>query len=255
MLATTFTAGAAAELSRIEDPEVRACLARSLPSRDLSQRISIDVIDRVGAVNRTSGSLRWKRFDDGLSRVLVRIDEPTRSAGLGVLMFEREGRDPDVHMYVPELRRTRRMTSAALGGRMLGTDFSYEDFAHFQHIASSGKQRRLDDTKLEDHEAFVLETLPDDDESSSYSRIVTYIDRQWCLPLRTDFFALNGDLHKALVVERAAVLHIGDRYIPQRAVMFDHKQDSRSVIELTDIEIDTGLRDTIFSLAELGKGY
>lgn len=243
----------AAETAVIEDPVVRACAERSLPSRALHQKLTVQVIDHTGSARESRGVLYWKRFEDGLSRVLVRLTEPPRSAGLAVLMIERAEADPDVYMYLPEERRSRRMTSGVLSGRMLGTDFSYEDFAHFQQLTKSGAITRLPDATVEGRTVHVVETLPDD-ETSAYGRILTRLDAELCVPVLTEFFSRNGDLEKSLEVPLEAVRPIDDRHVPHRAVMTDVRQESHSVLEVTHAEVDPELRDTLFTPSELRKG-
>ena len=50
----------------------------------------------------------------------------------GVLLLEKKDRMPDQFMYLPELRKVRRVTKRSVAGSMFGTDFSYEDFERFQ---------------------------------------------------------------------------------------------------------------------------
>jgi hypothetical protein len=205
-------------------------------------------------VRESGGTLYWKRFDDGRSKVLVRLTAPTHQAGLAVLLIERETDEPEVHMYSPELRRERRITGGALAGPLLGTDFSYEDFAHFQQIATRGKVTRAEDAMLDDRPAYVLETSPDED-VSAYGRIRTYVDKEVCLPIRTEFFAPNGTLHKELLIDRAEIREVNGHRVPYRTTMIDHAQDSRSVLELTGVTIDSNLPDHLFTPAGLRKGH
>jgi hypothetical protein len=214
----------------------------------------VQVIDRTESVRESSGVMFWKRFEDGNSKVVVRMTAPPHQAGLAVLLIEHEGNEPEVHLYSPELRRDRRITGGALAGPLLGTDFSYEDFAHFQQIARSGRITRVQDEDLDGHASYVLETAPDE-ETSAYSRIRTYIDKEQCLPMKTEFFAANGSLHKELLIERAEIKAVNERWIPYKTIMIAHKQDSRSVLALTDVTIDSDLSDLIFTPAGLRKGF
>ncbi|MSR15608.1 MAG: hypothetical protein EXR86_13835 [Gammaproteobacteria bacterium] len=55
---------------------------------------------------------------------------------------------------------------------MFGTDFSYEDFAHFQGMATDSNMTRLPDQDMQGHPSFVVETIPVSD-GSKYSRILS----------------------------------------------------------------------------------
>lgn len=250
---TVFAAFAAADTSRIEDPVVRACAERALPERAMFQALTVRVVDHTGKARESRGEFHWKRFDDGLSRVLVRITEPPHTAGLAVLMIERESADPDVYMYLPDARRTRRMTSGVLTGRMLGTDFSYEDFAHFQQLTKSGQVTRLPDEMLDERPVHVIETLTDD-ETSEYGRILTRLDTALCVPVLTEFYTRSGQLAKTLAVPVEDAHEFDGRHVPHSAVMTDHRQESRSELTVTEVEIDPEIRDTFFSPTGLRQG-
>lgn len=244
----------AADTSAIQDPEVRTCIERAIPGHTLKQQLTVQVIDGTNATRESSGVLYWKRGDDGLSKVFFRIEKSAQYQGVAVVMNEvPAGREPTINMYSPELRRERRINSAALAGPLLGTDFSYEDFAQLQHIGTGGMVKRLADTDSEGHAAYVLETSPDP-EVSSYSRIQTTFDKEWCLPMHTEFFAHNGKLLKEMSIDRATVQKLGDRWAPYRVIMHNHKQNSRTVLVVDSADVELPIPDSQFSLATLRQG-
>ena len=244
----------AADTSAIQDAEVRACIDRAIPGHTLKQQLTVQVIDGTDAARESSGVLFWKRGDDGLSKVFFRIEKSAQYQGVAVVMNEvPAGREPTITMYSPELRRERRINSAALAGPLLGTDFSYEDFAQLQHIGTGGEVKRLPDADVDGHAAYVLETTPDP-EVSSYSRIQTALDKEMCLPMQTQFFAHNGKLLKEMSIDRAAVKKMGDRWAPYRVAMQNHKQNSRTVLVVDSAEAEIDIPDSQFSNAVLRQG-
>ena len=244
----------AADTSAIKDAEVRACIDRAIPGHTLKQQLTVQVIDGTDAARESSGVLFWKRGDDGLSNVFFRIEKSAQYQGVAVVMREvLAGREPTINMYSPELRRERRINSAALAGPLLGTDFSYEDFAQLQHIGTGGEVNRLPDADIDGHAAYVLETSPDP-EVSSYSRIQTALDKDMCLPMQTQFFAHNGKLLKEMYIDRSAVKKLGDRWAPYRVVMQNHKQNSRTVLVVDSAEAELEIPDSQFSNAVLRQG-
>ena len=248
------TTAEAADTSAIEDTQVRACIECAIPGHSLKQHLTVQVIDSTDAVRESSGVLYWKRGDDGLSKVFFRIEKSAQYQGVAVVMAEvPAGREPTINMYSPELGRERRINSAALGGPLLGTDFSYEDFAQLQHVGTGGEVKRLADAEHEGHATYELETSPDP-EMSSYSRVQTSLDKELCLPLLTQFFAHNGKLLKEMSIDRTAVQKAGDRWMPQRVTMLNHKQSSRTVLVVDSAEVDAAIADSQFSMAILRQG-
>ncbi len=241
--------------SEIEDPEVRACLQRTLPDTALSETILLRVFDDAGSVSESAADLYWKRFEDDRSRALIRFTEPPRRAGVALLVTEREDSraEPDMYIYLPELRTTRRITGKALAGSMFGTDFSYEDFAQLQGILGNRSMQRLADAELDGRVAYVIETISGNDDSE-YSRIVSFIDQQWCLPVATQFYGRDKSLRKELLVAREAVRKLENRWVPYRSTMHDRKRGGRTDLVIRKITLDPELHDRIFTTLELRSG-
>jgi len=215
----------------VDDPEVSACIARMFPDHSMTQTVSLASLDATGVADNSQAELAWKRFDDGRSHALLRVTDPPGRAGMGVLVAENPGRDPDLWVYLPELRQARRVTGQAFGGSMFGTDFSYEDFTSFQGVALSGITTRIDDQDVDGVGAYKFETIPTD-VSSKYSRLLTYIDSHRCVLMRIDFYGKNGILQKELNIAPDEVRAIEERWIPMRMVMHDRIQDSKTELRV-----------------------
>ncbi len=244
----------AADTGGIVDAEVRACVDRALPKQTLRQDMTLQVVDATETMRESSGTLHWKRFPNGLAKVMFVVDDSPQYRGVGVLMNERSAGEPEVYMYSPELRRDRRISSAALAGPLLGTDFSYEDFALLQHLAVTGDARRLADAEVDGQPAYVMETTPNE-EQSSYSRVTTFVDKLWCLPVLTQFYGHNGSLYKELRIDRDEVRQQGSQWIPLRSTMHNHKQNSRTMLDVSHVEIDVDIADELFTPGKLRQGH
>ena len=137
---------------------------------------------------------------------------------------------------------------------MLGSDFSYEDYMHLRKpIRSSGTVSRLADDLIDTQPAYVIEAIPNPDESA-YGKIVTYLDQQHCIPVRVEYFGKNGALHKEINVDRSAMRQVADIWIPLRTEMTDHRQDSQSLLIASNIVVNPSLSDYLFTPSQLRKG-
>jgi Outer membrane lipoprotein-sorting protein len=137
-----------ADLSAITVPEVKACVERAMPRDSMRQELTLSVIDNSASARDISGKLDWKRFANGLAKVYFRIEDSPQYEGVAVLMAERSDGEPDITLYSPALRSDRRIAGTALAGPLLGTDFSYEDFALLQNLVANGAMKRLDDREF-----------------------------------------------------------------------------------------------------------
>jgi len=239
-------------LPKLADPALQACLDRMLPAHGLRQQLSIRVYDQTGSIEESHASMLWKRGPEGRSRLLVRLTAPPMRDGIALLAIEREDEDPDLFLYMPELKQTRRVSGQTFAGSMLGTDFSYEDFTEIHGLVTSSDIKRREDGVLDGRKVYIVEIVPQL-EGTAYSRIVNYIDQAECLPLRTDFEARSGGLQKELVVDTASIRKLGDRSVPYRVVMEDKRHGTHTELKLDEVQVDPDIADSMFSPASLAR--
>ena len=238
------------DTSGIEDPEVRECAERSIPENTLSQVQLVRVAGANGYVRESIRELYWKRFEGDDARGLVRVLEPPDEKGLAVLIQDYEFEDPNYAMYSPRLKRVRRVTGESFFGSILGTDFTYEDFAHFYRVDEREKVQRMDDDVVDGHPAYVLETIKQD-ENATYDVVRFFVDKELCMPIRADFFAVNGSLRKQLLVNRGEIKREQERWIPYLTTMVDFKHNTHTEFVVQEVVIDPELGDAMFNLTEL----
>jgi len=67
------------------------------------------------------------RYKPGLSKAITRFSKPADIAGVGFLQIMREDADDDRFLYLPELKKSRRIAGALRNNSFMGTDLSYAD--------------------------------------------------------------------------------------------------------------------------------
>ena len=251
-LALQAGSAGAAEV-KIEDPELQACMARSLPQKAMTQKVTFTLYEGADEIDSTSADLWWKRGDDGLSKVIVRVTAPADRGGIAVLALEKPEGDPEFDVYMPETRKARRVAGRTIDASMFGTDFSYEDFSHFQGMATEGGMKRLANEQVDGVENLVVEVTPGS-EGTRYSRIVTWVEKERCALTKMDFFAKNGTPLKGLTVPREDLKQMGERWVPHKIVLEDHKRGRRTELVVNEIAIDPDLNENMFSVTRFGAG-
>ena len=240
--------------ARIEDPEVRACAERALPTETASQLQKIEVVGANGFVRESRRIIYWKRSENSDSRVLVRVMEPIDDRGVAVLINDdAEGNVVTYMTYSPKIQRIRRVTGESFFGSILGTDFTYEDFSYFYRVDEREEVVRVKDSNVDGYAAYVLETVKAND-NAHYSLIRFYVDKDFCLPVRTDFLAPNGELRKQLLVEREEIQMVDDHWVPFRTTMTDFKLNTQTIFIVEEVAIDPDLREGLFEVSELKSG-
>lgn len=236
-----------------ETPEqIRACMQRNLPTTTSLQRIEIESEDRAGGRRTVAARVHWKRFDER-ARAMIRVDEPREVRGAAYLLIEGEQSD-DMYVYMPAMKKVRRVTVTTVSNQLWGSDFSHEDMKHLQGLAARGRSERLDDTRVGERGVFVLATEPEGTDASAYQRVLTYIDRETCTVLRSEFFERGERPRKILEADLASLVQDGDHWTARTYTMRDQLNDTMSWLRIVESELDGDLPDRLFNPSRLGKG-
>ncbi len=121
---------------------------------------------------------------DGRSRVVTRFEQPAGVAGVAFLTVEGEkGEADDISLYLPKLKRVRKVAKQERGRAFMDTDFSYSD------IASNGGRdedfAKLADDKVEGRDCYVIKGKGGED--TPYGDVTMWVDKQYFVPMKVDY--------------------------------------------------------------------
>jgi outer membrane lipoprotein-sorting protein len=115
-------------------------------------------------------------------------------------MLDRGKGKAEQHIYLPGLRRTRRIVGREREGSFMGSDFSYSDLRPVD--ADQADHKRLPDEKIGGDDTYVIESHPEKSADAGYSKIVSWVRKKDFVPLRTRFYTSDGKLKKTLYARR-----------------------------------------------------
>jgi hypothetical protein len=233
--------------------EAQACASKNLPERTLELRATFTKVDRVGGERESRAKVIGKKLGDGLQRAVLRFDKPRDVRGTAMLMIENPSGASDFYVYSPDERRTRRISGKS-GGGLFGTDFSYDDFENWRGFGKKSKPERLPDAVEAGRPVYVLAGSPANDETSTYERVVTFIDRETCVVLRIDSYEPGPKLRKVLRSDPASVERAGDLSIAKSLELEDVLDGTRTRVAIDAIRIDVDLPDRLFRQTDLASG-
>jgi hypothetical protein len=230
--------------------EVLACMRKNVPRTALVQTVELVAKDRAGQERSQRARLFAKRADDGRGRLLLRIEDPPDLRGSAFLLIQKE-KGNDMFVYLPELKKVRRVSSRNLRGKLFGTDFSYEDLEHLFAQGEHSELRRLPDAEKDGRAAFALEAVPGPDSGSAYGRVASLVDRQTCVPLEIAFYEKGEAPSKRILVDAARITKEGEVHVPRLVVVQDLARGTESRLETLEVAVDPELPDRTFSSTAL----
>lgn len=247
LLSTGLPLGAGAEEGKTIE-EISACTKANLPKSSSVQEVDLESVDRLGSKSTSHSKIYWQKSSDGLSKALTRVTDPPSVRGSSTLILQRpNGENPDIFSFLPEIGRVRRVTQNHVSGSFLGTDFSFEDFERLQGLAEDSNRKRMPDQELDGRPVYVIEGTPSRGEDSSYEFVRSYIDRDTCVTIRTEFFEKPDKILKILTADPASIQNHEGRNIPHVVRAEDKKEGTYSEMRVESVEMDVKIPRKYFS--------
>lgn len=238
--------GAAAELETAE--QIRECARGNSPESTSIQLIELKSIDRAAGERTMDARLHWKKHDDGHVRLMIRVLSPQDLKGSSYLVIENEPRDT-VYVYLPALARARRIVGG--GARDIwSTDFSYEDIRLLQMKSSTSEVERLPDAEVAGRTTYVIAQQPDTARESGYQRIVSHVDKDNCVALKTEYYEMEDQIRKRLLVDPETVAQVNGKWIAHDLEMTDLRDDTQSWITVREISLDEKISGRYFNTVQ-----
>jgi outer membrane lipoprotein-sorting protein len=182
-------------------------------------------------------------------KTLMVFETPKDQKGTALLTWQQATRDDDQWLYLPALKRVKKIASKSKSGPFMGSEFSFEDVGGQQ--VDDYNYTWLRDETLDGQECFVVEAIPKDG-NSGYTRIVSWMDKQHYRTLRSEFYDRKNTLLKTLTAHDFS-LHAGKFWRAAKAEM-KNAQTGKSTDLLTDtLSFGNGLSASDFTQNSLQR--
>ncbi len=215
--------------------------------RDMQAMGSMELISESGHV-RKRRMVTLRRDTDSERRVLIRFTSPADIENTAFLVIEdTTDNSTRQHLYLPALKRTRRIVSAQQGRSFVNSDFTYEDMQ--RHPVDEWNYELKDSETVLGHPCYVLISKPKPDTDTQYQKIVSWIEREHFIPLRTEFWNKKGDQFKTYKVEKLAIIDGIATEI--EVVMEDHSDQHVTRITTDNVRYNAGLPERLLKTRAL----
>lgn len=237
--------GAATEPKTAE--EIQACMEANQPDDTSVQTLGLFATNSIGSTTESRAKMYWKRFEDDLSKVLMRFSDPPDLRSAGMLMIEQKSGRSDMWMYLPELGKTKRISGHMVSGSMFGLDFSWEDFQRIQGLADDSSSKRMPDGDVGGHAVYVVKTTPGPESGSQYESIVEYIDKKTCVMLRSEMFEPGARLRKVFEIDPKRIAPLGDKWYADEILAKDLRDETHTRVAIEKVEVGVEIKRRVFS--------
>lgn len=172
---------------------------------------------------------------------------PPRDKGTRMLKLGDE-----LWIYLPNVDRVQKISGHMLREGMMGSDVSYEDMMASRELRKRYSAKVTGEGEADGRACWKLDLKAKDD-SVTYPKRITYVDKQTFIPLKQELYALSGMLLKTWTMSDVKEF-AGGRKFPTKMTVQDHvKKQSLTRIEFKEIEFNIDFPREVFSLRWLER--
>ncbi|TNC82338.1 MAG: outer membrane lipoprotein-sorting protein [Oleiphilus sp.] len=240
-------------------------LAETAEEKGLAIAIEADKRDtgwQDSSANMTM-TLRNKRGEESIRHLRVKslevendgdksltiFDEPKDVRGTALLTFSHKNEPDDQWLYLPALKRVKRIASKNKSGPFMGSEFAFEDLSSQEVEKYTYKYLR--DEACGELTCFVVERYPVD-KNSGYTRQIAWIDQTEYRVQKVEFYDRKKSLLKTLVASDFNE-YLGQYWRPGKMAMQNHQTGKSTDLDWSDYVFKSGLDEGDFTKNSLKR--
>ena len=223
----------------------------------VTRNLTMNLIDRHGK-KRTRETLTFRKYYGKDKKTIIFYQSPSNIKGTAFLTFDYADvkKDDDQWLYLPALRKVRRISASDRGDYFLGTDFTYED------IKLEGKVSQKDYIftalrfdSVDNRKVVVLKATPKTDtiaKELGYGKIEYWVDVDNYITLKAIFWDIKGRKLKTL---RVTDIDKIDGFLTRhRMFVMNHQTGHSSEFLFSHVDYKKSVGDRVFTKRAMKKG-
>jgi outer membrane lipoprotein-sorting protein len=241
------------------DTEAREIMKKSIEAARISglEVVStLKIYDAKGRERVRQTSMASREFDNGATeKRIIRFLSPAEVKGTGMLIYDYNEKNDDMWIYMPALRKTRRIVSSEKSKSFMGSEFSNADMsapnlADFEYTLL--RSETVDGT-----DCWVIESIPVDEDKMDemgFDRMVSWIGKADMVQRKAEYYDEDDELFKRLTATNVkAIDPSGKKHMALYMEMVNEENGRRSVMTLDKIQYNPDVKAEYFTLTYLEK--
>ncbi len=220
-------------------------------TRSAAMDIQMDLIDDGGSVSTRRLQILSMQDNTGQNRTIVVFMSPASIKNTRFLTIENNDSSDDQWIYLPSMRKIKRIAASDHDASFMGSDFTYGDMSDMQ--ADSDSHAFLREDTYGGRACYVVESIPLDPESASRSKLISWIDKEWFLPLKVEFYNKQSkELDRTAVFEN--ISHVDEIWTPLKVTMTTHSSGHKTILTTVQVKYNIPMNPGYFTTNFLRTG-
>lgn len=251
-----------------------AVVAASVAARSEGETTGLELAKKADAARRaksehqvltmtlenSSGQTRvrtiegWEReMSEDEEQRFSRFLEPADVKDTTLLTYDYEHKDDDIWLYLPALKKVKRILSSNKSDYFMGSDFTYEDMENLDLV--NWTYALVATETVDGVECNVLDATPSTDEEraeTAYSKVKYWIGVEDNLFRKVDYYDKKDRLSKRLTTADIHTTSATDpRKRAHRLEMENFLTQHKTYLVMSKLELDVPVNDDVFSQRRL----
>jgi outer membrane lipoprotein-sorting protein len=217
---------------------------------------TMTIIDNRGRERVRKIAQVTKLYNNGdTEKKLLRFLSPPDVKGIGLLTFDYKEKDDDMWLYMPALRKTRRIISSEKAKSFMGSEFSYADIT--PPTLDDFTYNTLGEEYFNNTDCWKIEMVPlneDISDKNGFSKKISCIGKKDFVIRKAVYYDLDGELLKELEVKAIKELDTKHhKYRPTHMVMVNKQNNRKSILKVDKIQFNPDVKDEFFTTRYLER--
>ncbi len=222
----------------------------------LTRDMKITMKDDRGKT-RVQNTHTYRRYYGEEKRAVIFYTDPANVKDTGFLTYDypEADKEDDQWLYLPALRRVRRISSSNRGDYYLGTDLTYEDIKLDTRLSGEMNWERVGEADVNGVHCLIVEgtpKAPEIAEELGYSKYQAWVDPLIWMARRTTAWDTNGNHLKTVSWED--FIEVDGIWAVERMFTENHKTGHTTLMEFSNIDFTTPIDDDKFTERALKRG-
>lgn len=201
-------------------------------------------------------SMVTKLYDNGLTeKKMVKFTDPADVKGTGFLSYDYNEETDDKWIYMPALRKTRRIISSENAKSFMGSEFSYADMS--MPTVEDFTYKFLPEESVNGETCYVIEITPKNNDiadENGFSKKISSISKKDFVVRQSVYYNLAGEKEKEMTVKSVIEVDTKNhKFKMEEMEMVNLLNGRRSISKTEQIKFNPNIPDDYFTTRFLEK--
>lgn len=217
---------------------------------DLQSTIKYKNISKKGRIQERSLEqyILQKNATTHTYNFLLKFVSPADISGTSSLTIQHEDKADDQWLYLPALRKAKRISASKKGDRFMGTEMTYEDLSNYlSEPMEDYSYESVGEEKVLEKDCYKIIATPLADTKTEYNKRILWIDKTTHLQVQSHFYNKKDKLEKIFTAKDIRKIKGTDFFKAHFIQVENLLTKNRTEVYYENFVINKGVDENIFS--------